>query len=550
MTDARETHQIIEDGDRHTLPIVDRDHDDRQQLLRVQREMDALLFDYRSLLRASRALHYCKDQDQLLQTIRSMICERFAISEPVIFLRGEREGEFVYQRSDRDSRAPERPFCFRLTRGIIWELACQGHPISIVDVDGRERFPAVFESSGLTRFHSVLWQPMVMESQPVGIIALGPKKSGEGYSHHDEEFLRTLGEQAAVAVSSLTLYQQLESKQQILDRTIRNLSVLYDISQAASQVENMNQLLLEILDRAIERVEAQRGSIILFDRSAGVLRVQVVRGLEEAHIEDAINSGEMDRQTFEPGQGIAGIVFQNREPYIANQDEGDGLHSQSIVCLPLLIGEECIGVLNLTNKLGGGFDDDDIEILKAISSQTALTIQKADLYKLAVTDELTGLYVRRYMLRRIDEEFARFARYGAPFSVLILDVDHFKSVNDTHGHDAGDAVLYAVARALNEEARETDVVARYGGEEFVVLLPETRASGASIAAERLRRLIESLHVQTRAGEISVTVSLGVAEVDANDADSSELLKRADEALYEAKRGGRNRSRTSQVHDAA
>ena len=548
MKDVSPAPAEVDDGDRHTLPIVEREQADREQLLRTQREMDALLFDYRSLLRASRALHYCRDKAKLLETIRSMICERFAVGAPVIFLRGESEGEFVYQPTARDEDIDGAAFSFHLSRGIIWQLACQGQPISVVDVDGRERFPAVFEASGLRRFHSVLWQPMVMESQPVGIIALGPKRDGRGYSYQDEEFLRTLGEQAAVAVSSLTLYQQLEAKQQILDRTIRNLSVLYDISQAASQVENMNLLLLQILDRAIERVDAQRGSILLHDRNADVLRVQVVRGLDDPNVEEAINRGEMDRQTVRPGHGITGKVFAERTLYVANEDEQAAMQSRSIVCLPLLIGDECIGVLNLTNKRSGGFDHDDIEILQAISSQTALTIQKADLYQLAVTDELTSLYVRRYLLRRIDEELARFGRYGAPFSVLLLDVDHFKSVNDLHGHDAGDAVLRALAHALRDEARETDVVARYGGEEFVVLMPETRCEGALIAAERLRARIEGLEIATRAADVRVTVSLGVAEVCEDDMKSDVLLKRADNALYLAKRSGRNQSCIA--HDAA
>lgn len=535
--DPRQTLSDVDDGDRHTLPIIESSDHDTTLLLQRQRAMDALLFDYRSLLRASRALHYCQDEAQLLQIIRSMICERFDISEPVIFLQGEEVGEFIHHPSERDRAASdETPLRFRLSEGIIWQLACQGTPISVVDFDGRLRFPAVFESNGLARFHSVLWQPMVMESRAIGIIALGPRKSGLPYEHHDEEFLRTLGEQAAVALSSLSLYQQLERKQRMLDRTVRNLSVLYDISQAASQVENMNLLLLEILDRAIERVEAERGSIILNDRKADLLRVQVVRGLADKQVEDAINRGDIERQTFHPGEGIAGRVFAQRKPYIANA--GDS--GQSIVCLPLLIGEECIGVLNLTNKRGAGFDDDDLEILQAIASQTALTIQKADLYQLAVTDELTGLYVRRYFQRRLDEEYARFVRYGTPFSMLMIDVDHFKQVNDTHGHDAGDAVLREVSALLAHEARETDVVARYGGEEFVLLMPETRCDGAEVAAERIRQRVEALVVQTRCTELNVTISVGLAEVHGDDHDAETLAKRADEALYAAKRNGRNR----------
>jgi diguanylate cyclase (GGDEF)-like protein len=164
----------------------------------------------------------------------------------------------------------------------------------------------------------------------------------------------------------------------------------------------------------------------------------------------------------------------------------------------------------------------------------------ADLEILATTDPLTRLLNRRHFETLARAEWARFQRYGRPLSILALDVDHFKSINDRFGHDAGDLVLKAIADLCRETKRQPDVLARIGGEEFVVLLPETDESAAEIAAERLRGTIEHAEGILPGQNLKVTVSVGIAEGRLSMPSYEAMLKRADEAMYEAKRSGRNR----------
>lgn len=159
--------------------------------------------------------------------------------------------------------------------------------------------------------------------------------------------------------------------------------------------------------------------------------------------------------------------------------------------------------------------------------------------EMSVRDGLTGLYNRRYLERALEAEFSRVRRYGGLLSVLLFDIDHFKKVNDGYGHQAGDAVLKAIAARLREVLRQSDIAGRYGGEEFTVLLPNTELDGAVIFAERLREVIAAEPVVTKAGSVPVTISIGVSELRAETPSHEKLVHEADMALYRAKDAGRN-----------
>jgi diguanylate cyclase (GGDEF)-like protein len=160
---------------------------------------------------------------------------------------------------------------------------------------------------------------------------------------------------------------------------------------------------------------------------------------------------------------------------------------------------------------------------------------------LVTRDTLTPLHNRRHLFATVEAEIARARRYGRPLAVLMIDVDGFKLINDTSGHAAGDAVLQAVADRIVGDRRPQDTAARYGGDEIVVVLPEADAEAAQVVAERLRAAVEGTAVPTPGGPLGVTLSIGVAALDESVADVAALLHRADEALYRAKRSGRNRS---------
>lgn len=181
-----------------------------------------------------------------------------------------------------------------------------------------------------------------------------------------------------------------------------------------------------------------------------------------------------------------------------------------------------------------------------LSLQTAVDLLRIDLLEAEnITDPLTKVYNRRYLDRRLEEEVSRSKRYTLDLSVLMLDIDHFKRVNDTYGHQAGDVTLSTLSRLIKDDLRELDVVARYGGEEFMVICTNTAIDGASLVAERLRKLIESHHVEMPDGtggtlSIQISISIGVASVSANVDSKEKLVQAADQALYRAKKEGRNR----------
>lgn len=202
--------------------------------------------------------------------------------------------------------------------------------------------------------------------------------------------------------------------------------------------------------------------------------------------------------------------------------------------------QELLARLNAANRILTLEHDLDQERRAVHKTNAELAVVNAKLERMATTDELTQLANRREAMRRLNEFWARGSRDHAPLASIMLDIDHFKRCNDTYGHDAGDTVLRETANALRQNARAGDTVCRLGGEEFLVLCPGATAEMAAIGAERLRAAVESNLVRHDDVELSVTVSAGVGAREASMPSPDDLLKAADEALYAAKRGGRNR----------
>jgi diguanylate cyclase (GGDEF)-like protein len=205
---------------------------------------------------------------------------------------------------------------------------------------------------------------------------------------------------------------------------------------------------------------------------------------------------------------------------------------------------DCEGVVGVQSSRVGVFGLEHQRLLESLALQIAAALQNAHLYELAMVDGLTGLFVRRYFDARIEEEIERSRRYGTPFSVIMLDVDDFKKLNDTYGHLVGDRVLRAIANVVKAQMRGVDTAARYGGEEMSVILPRTEMVGAYNLAERIRESIGELRITTDdepPKALAVTASLGIAAFPESKAQTGEdLVRRADRALYRAKKTGKNR----------
>ena len=212
--------------------------------------------------------------------------------------------------------------------------------------------------------------------------------------------------------------------------------------------------------------------------------------------------------------------------------------TNSFLGIPLISGGKPVAILTIEN-----LSNDDVEKFGILAIQLSLEINKVFLYeaveKMAVTDSLTGLYVRRYFTERLDEELGRSARQGLKFSFLMLDIDDFKKINDTYGHLVGDVVLKDIGYIIKENIREIDLVCRYGGEEFAAMLPETSKESAFVVAERIRKRTEERIFRAYDERLKLTVSIGVATYPDDSSNQQGIIEAADEELYRGKRSGKN-----------
>ncbi|MFT4577218.1 MAG: diguanylate cyclase (GGDEF)-like protein [Nitrospinales bacterium] len=285
-------------------------------------------------------------------------------------------------------------------------------------------------------------------------------------------------------------------------------------------------------------------TFFLFDKDRRKLRLlshnhpELQEGLtlyqsESPIMEDAMTSG---RYIFEQDFASSRYFRGRKNPLFKHT---------FFVSIPLMIENEIIGVLNINDNEKGFFNVGDLDFSLNVSEFVALSISNALLFekveKLSVTDGLTGLDNHQQMQSILKNEVFRCHRYSSSLSIIMMDIDHFKNVNDTYGHQKGDDILLDFASTMKKFCRSNDVAARYGGEEFVLVLPETKVKGAVYIAERIREEMASQVFQHKGKDFSVTVSCGIAEFNSNLKSPADLIKVADEALYKAKHEGRNRT---------
>ncbi len=212
------------------------------------------------------------------------------------------------------------------------------------------------------------------------------------------------------------------------------------------------------------------------------------------------------------------------------------------IVIPLKSKNSINGLIFLSQKImENSYTDQDFQFLEKMAKFASIAVENSRLYRMATLDRMTGLFVHHYFQERLIEEIKRSERTGTPLTLLMADLDHFKNVNDTYGHQQGDIILKGTASIIHQNIRGFDIASRYGGEEFAIILTQTDISTAYTIAERLRKKIEDAVYKNGRKDIKVTISIGLAQFNHDkDKNAIDLIKRADKVLYEAKAQGRNR----------
>jgi diguanylate cyclase (GGDEF)-like protein len=344
----------------------------------------------------------------------------------------------------------------------------------------------------------------------------------------------------------LSLQDELKAVNARLAAHVSEMELLLEVSKAVSGTLDLPEQLETLGHHVCDRFGISQFSVMLVDDTTHQLVVEAVAGT-------APRSARGTR--FHLGEGVSGLVAARGETIYVPDVTGDPLYihykSQarsvgSFLSVPLRSKGRMLGVMNFNRPRLDAFSPQEIRLAEAIAAQAALAIANARLYQqtleLSFTDPLTGVPNRRQLFLRLENELSRSLRFGEPVSVLMIDLDLFKRINDAHGHTVGDGVLRGVALALRRSVRKIDIVARYGGEEFCVVLPRVGKPEALEVAEKLRRAVAAASMPGPEGHspLSVTISVGVATLGIDAEDVAGLIEKADGALYEAKRLGRDR----------
>jgi diguanylate cyclase (GGDEF)-like protein len=332
-----------------------------------------------------------------------------------------------------------------------------------------------------------------------------------------------------------------------MKRTVEQLAAFNEMAKALTSTLELKEVLQLVMQKVSDLLHPRNWSLILQDENTGKLYFEVVVG-EGA---EALKSLQVL-----PGEGIAGTVFSTAtarlvddvggDPSFAPRfDQASAFRTRSILAVPLIARGSVLGVMELVNGPNDShFTSDDLTTLTAIADYAAIAIENARNFRrvqeLTITDEHTGCFNARHLRAQLEHEVKRSQRFHHPLSLVFLDLDHFKSVNDTHGHLVGSALLKEVGELLVASSRQLDLVFRYGGDEFALMLVETAPEGAMITARRIRDAFRSRRfMQSQGLDLRLTASLGVATFPDHASSSTDLIRAADFAMYAAKANGRD-----------
>lgn len=424
--------------------------------------------------------------------------------------------------------------------GAVGAVAKRGQVMNLENLKAGYKGLCYYDGPSVVR--SFLGVPVIENGQIVGALC-ADRVEARAFSPRDEEVLVGAAREVLRALQNERVFLQLE-------RSKREQTVLYRASTALGAALDETAVMQACLDAAREIAHFDFAAITLYDSDAKKHTVRVAVGE---------GADQFANLTFQDNTSLTAMAVKNRHylPYRGDFDarsqtvftrRANLKDMESLLILPLLVRDDPIGTLALAAHRKDAFGHSVRPTLQVLANQVAVSLSNSAAVKrleeMATTDGLTGCLNKRAFLEELDRKLRSAARFGKTLSLIVTDIDHFKSVNDTYGHATGDVVIKELGRILRRVKRETDVVARFGGEEFCVLLEETDTEGAVLFAERVREELQRVVFQTELGKLQVKASLGVATYPRHTKTGEGLFDSADKALYAAKHGGRNQVRAA------
>jgi diguanylate cyclase (GGDEF)-like protein len=433
---------------------------------------------------------------------------------------------------------------FLVGDGIFGAAVSQRAGVAIAGLKAGYKLPYYV---GPCPVRAVLALPVFEHGALRGVLVVD-RADDRAFTPREQELVEEASRYAVRAIQNERVFVQLE-------RAKVEQGKLYRAAEALGAATTEGDVIEAGVKSAREITSVDFAAVTLYDDAARMHEIRAVSG---------DGAGEIVGQRFRHNTGLVSMVLQNRHP-LPYRGEYDAAHQTvftrrvapppmpSIVVLPLLVHERPLGTLVLGSRRRAAFNDAVRSTLEVLASHMAVSLSNARMLRrledLATMDGLTGLLNKRAMLEVAEQKIAAAKRFNRHLSVLVADIDLFKKVNDTWGHDVGDVVIKGLGEILRRAKRNTDAVARFGGEEFVIICEETDARGAMLLAERVREELgrTTVHPQGKSAPggqalaVNVTCSVGVATYPEAGATWEEMFKAADEALYVSKRSGRNRS---------
>lgn len=340
----------------------------------------------------------------------------------------------------------------------------------------------------------------------------------------------------------LRALDKLNERTSELEKTHAHVQTIYETSRSLTELMKVENVVSRLLEIARTVLDYPVFEIYTWNAVSQTLWLNGrIDHLQTAHLEkpQSVELNDLTRRAIEFGE-IGKVTDRHEGRKII-----DGNPNRSRLIVPMICEGKVVGLLSAESPRASAFTEQDQRVLSILAASTAMSLVNADLHQrmenLTIIDELTGVHNYRHFRARLEDERRRTVRYGHPLSLIMVDIDWFKRLNDRYGHETGNHVLQRLAEVILTCIRDVDMLARYGGEEFIIILPQTTASEARTIGERIRRLVETTEFgRSPAGEpLHLTVSIGISCYPDNGRPEDELVETVDKALYDAKGKGRN-----------